>query len=294
MRRVRDAPFAAGPRLGPAAAALLVSLSVHGAALAFLFVTREEPPEPGPVALVELVVETPPAGGGSAAERDEQGAERSAAAATERAGPAGEDESAAAASRQPQPAPPALEQPVAEPGRAPASADERPVAVDRPRPPRPVPQSAQRREPARSTALRSEARSAGAGVREPDRSASLAAPGPGGAGDAPAASGEGEPSLPPGFVTGSPDNPLPRYPTAARRRGIEGTVTLDVLVSAEGLPERVAIARSSGSGLLDEAALEAVRRWRFRPARRGTEAVEGRVTVPVTFRLIEPERAALP
>lgn len=291
MRRVRDAPPAAGPRLGPAATALLLSLSVHGAALAFLFVARDEPPEPGPVALVELVVETVPAGGGSAAERDEQGAERSAAPA---AGPGGDDEPTAVAPREPQPALPALEPPFAESRRAPGSAQEREIPAVGPRPPRPVPQSAQRREPARSTALRSEARSAGAAAHEPGRSASLAAPGPGGAGGATAGTGEGEPSLPPGFVTGSPDNPLPRYPAVARRRGIEGTVTLDVLVSAEGLPERVAIARSSGSGLLDEAALEAVRRWRFRPARRGTEAVEGRVTVPVTFRLIEPERAALP
>ncbi|MEJ5234131.1 MAG: TonB family protein, partial [Geminicoccaceae bacterium] len=98
---------------------------------------------------------------------------------------------------------------------------------------------------------------------------------------------------PPGFAPGSADNPLPRYPTVARRRGIEGTVTLEVKVSASGLAEQVVLARSSGSALLDEAALEAVRRWRFRPARRGGEAVPGVVTVPITFRLLEPERAAL-
>ena len=105
--------------------------------------------------------------------------------------------------------------------------------------------------------------------------------------------GGGGEGAPPGFVLGSPDNPLPRYPTVARRRGIEGTVTLEVRVDGAGLPERVAIARSSGSTLLDEAALEAVRRWRFRPALRSGEPVAGIVTVPITFRLLEPERAAL-
>jgi protein TonB len=76
-------------------------------------------------------------------------------------------------------------------------------------------------------------------------------------------------------------------------RDSEGTVTLEVLVNGAGLPEQVVLARSSGSALLDEAALEAVRRWRFRPARRAGEPVPGVVTVPITFRLLEPEQAAL-
>ncbi|HOT83696.1 MAG TPA: TonB family protein, partial [Candidatus Defluviicoccus seviourii] len=50
-----------------------------------------------------------------------------------------------------------------------------------------------------------------------------------------------------GFSLGSAGNPMPSYPPAARRRGIEGRVVLDVLVSAEGQALSVEIARSSGS-----------------------------------------------
>jgi protein TonB len=47
----------------------------------------------------------------------------------------------------------------------------------------------------------------------------------------------------------------------------------------------VELERSSGSTHLDTAALETVKGWRFNPARRGTEAVEGWVLVPIVFRL---------
>jgi protein TonB len=81
------------------------------------------------------------------------------------------------------------------------------------------------------------------------------------------------------------DSPAPRYPDAARRLGQEGTVTLRVLVNADGMPARVALERSSGSPHLDGAALERVRNWRFRPARRGAAPVESWVIVPIVFRL---------
>lgn len=80
-------------------------------------------------------------------------------------------------------------------------------------------------------------------------------------------------------------NPAPRYPLAARRAGEQGTVTLRVLVARDGLPMRVELERSSGSRHLDAAALEAVRAWRFVPARRGSDPVESWVLVPIVFRL---------
>ncbi len=80
-------------------------------------------------------------------------------------------------------------------------------------------------------------------------------------------------------------NPPPRYPLAARRAGEQGTVTLRVLVTREGLPTRVAIEKTSGSAHLDNAALETVRTWRFAPARQGAEPVESWVLVPIVFRL---------
>jgi protein TonB len=80
-------------------------------------------------------------------------------------------------------------------------------------------------------------------------------------------------------------NPAPRYPASARRNGEQGTVLLRVWVGANGATTRAEVARSSGSGALDDAALAAVKSWRFIPAHRGGNAVEGVVTVPMEFRL---------
>jgi periplasmic protein TonB len=83
-------------------------------------------------------------------------------------------------------------------------------------------------------------------------------------------------------------NPLPRYPVPARRAGEQGTVMLRVLVSRDGTAARVEIDKSSGSPHLDAAARETVKAWRFAPARRGGEAIESWVVVPVVFRLEAP------
>jgi len=80
-------------------------------------------------------------------------------------------------------------------------------------------------------------------------------------------------------------NPKPVYPTASRRLGEEGKVMLRVRVSAAGAPLAVDIKQSSGFARLDEAAKTAVERWRFVPAKRGAEAVESWVAVPIVFSL---------
>ena len=90
---------------------------------------------------------------------------------------------------------------------------------------------------------------------------------------------------PPDFRAAYLRNPPPGYPAAARRNGEEGTVTLRVLVSAEGAPREVALERSSGSSHLDAAALATVKTWRFSPARHGGQAQEAWVLVPIVFRL---------
>lgn len=91
--------------------------------------------------------------------------------------------------------------------------------------------------------------------------------------------------VPPSLNAAYLSNPAPRYPQAARRAGEQGTVTLRVLVRRDGSPSRVEIERSSGSPHLDAAALEAVRGWRFVPARQGANLIESWVLVPVVFRL---------
>jgi len=82
--------------------------------------------------------------------------------------------------------------------------------------------------------------------------------------------------------------PLPRYPAAARAQGLEGVVVLSVLVRYDGRVDDARVAVSSGTTILDEAALAAVRTWLFTPASRGGHAVESVVEVPVKFALRTP------
>lgn len=81
------------------------------------------------------------------------------------------------------------------------------------------------------------------------------------------------------------NNPAPPYPPLSRRAGEQGTVLLRVFVASSGQPTQVDIKTSSGSPRLDQAAQEAVWRWKFVPARRGDEAVGAWVNVPVVFSL---------
>ena len=96
--------------------------------------------------------------------------------------------------------------------------------------------------------------------------------------------------MPPGTLTG-PAIPrggyqvTPSYPASARRAGIEGTTLLGVRVEADGRVGDVVLKRSAGHPDLDHAAENAVRRWRFEPARRGADAVAVWVDLPVQFHL---------
>jgi protein TonB len=77
----------------------------------------------------------------------------------------------------------------------------------------------------------------------------------------------------------------PTYPGLARKRGQEGTVILQVLVSKEGGVDDLRIETSSGFRLLDRAAVIAVQQWLFEPGQRDDKRVEMWVKVPVTFKL---------
>jgi protein TonB len=81
------------------------------------------------------------------------------------------------------------------------------------------------------------------------------------------------------------ENAPPSYPYLSRRTGEQGRVVLRVQVSAAGTAEEVEVRSSSGHSRLDQAAREAVRRWKFVPARRGGTPVPAAVLVPVSFRL---------
>jgi len=77
----------------------------------------------------------------------------------------------------------------------------------------------------------------------------------------------------------------PSYPAAPRRQGIQGTTLLRIHVLADGRIGDVLIEQSAGHPDLDQAARDAVRAWRFEPARRGSDPVAMWVLLPVEFRL---------
>lgn len=79
------------------------------------------------------------------------------------------------------------------------------------------------------------------------------------------------------------NNPRPAYPSMSRRLGEEGKVMLEVQVQADGLPSKVSISKSSGYPRLDEAALDAVRRWKFVPAKRAGVPIAATVIIPMPF-----------
>ncbi len=87
----------------------------------------------------------------------------------------------------------------------------------------------------------------------------------------------------PNFNAAYLNNPAPDYPSISRREGEQGLVLLRVQVTANGTAASVELQTSSGSTRLDQAALEAVKKWRFVPAKRGEQPVSASVTVPVSF-----------
>lgn len=90
---------------------------------------------------------------------------------------------------------------------------------------------------------------------------------------------------PPSATAGYLHNPAPEYPALALRRNWEGTVLLRVRVLPNGRPGDIQIQQSAGRSQLDEAAVAAVRRWSFVPAKKGDQAIEGWVTVPIDFKI---------
>ncbi|MEO8418859.1 MAG: TonB family protein [Methylophilaceae bacterium] len=90
---------------------------------------------------------------------------------------------------------------------------------------------------------------------------------------------------PPRFGAAYLHNPAPAYPTLSRRLGEQGKVVLRVLVTVNGDAEAVQVEAGSSSARLDQAALDAVKQWRFIPAKRNNQPVSAYVLVPVSFSL---------
>ncbi|WP_217428393.1 energy transducer TonB [Rugamonas rivuli] len=94
-----------------------------------------------------------------------------------------------------------------------------------------------------------------------------------------------EPVTEPRGYAGYRSNPAPDYPALAQDRGLQGNVVLKVHVLASGKPDNVAVDKSSGHKILDDAAVKAVLAWSFDPAKRGQTPIDGWVKVPLNFKL---------
>jgi protein TonB len=84
-------------------------------------------------------------------------------------------------------------------------------------------------------------------------------------------------------ASGGPSVP---YPEAARRRGLEGRVSLRVRIDASGDVTSVEVVESSGHGVLDRAAAGAAWHWEFEPALRDGVAVPSEIVRAVRFQLV--------
>jgi protein TonB len=83
------------------------------------------------------------------------------------------------------------------------------------------------------------------------------------------------------------NNPRPPYPLVARRMGYQGKVVLNVEVLAEGRAGEVKLQSSSGYDILDRAALQTVKTWKFSPATRFGQPITQWFLVPIKFSLEE-------
>ena len=100
------------------------------------------------------------------------------------------------------------------------------------------------------------------------------------------AKAEPEPVIePPKFGAAYLHNPAPDYPSGSRRAREQGRVLLKVIVSTKGEAEDVQLDTSSGFSRLDEAAIDAVKKWQFIPAKRNNQPIRAGVLVPVKFSL---------
>ncbi|MGD8941463.1 MAG: TonB family protein, partial [Gammaproteobacteria bacterium] len=81
------------------------------------------------------------------------------------------------------------------------------------------------------------------------------------------------------------NNPKPFYPVAAKHRGIQGLVLLEVTVSASGATTKVIVKKSSGHKVLDRAASDTVASWQFIPASENGKNIETVVEIPIKFEL---------
>lgn len=79
----------------------------------------------------------------------------------------------------------------------------------------------------------------------------------------------------------------PRYPFDAKQKGITGRVVLRFVVDSNGNAQEPQVVSADPPGVFEEAALEAVVKYKFRPAMKGGKAVDCIVKLPISFDITE-------
>ena len=92
-------------------------------------------------------------------------------------------------------------------------------------------------------------------------------------------------TIAPIYQLGSKNNPIPDYPLTARKNGFEGKVLIEAQISQQGRIKTILLKESSGHHVLDHAAMEGIKNWKFEPAKQMGLSVDGTVTIPLIFKL---------
>jgi len=149
-----------------------------------------------------------------------------------------------------------------------------PKPVPTPKPvAKPTPKPTPKPEPVREVAPEPVQQAAPAAPAPPAPPVQQATPAP----EAPA------PVTPPRTDAAHLNNPAPQYPALSRRLGEQGRVMLDVYILPDGSVGEIKLNRSSGFPRLDNAALQAVKTWKYVPAKRGDKPIPFWYVQPVSF-----------
>lgn len=168
--------------------------------------------------------------------------------------------------------------PEPKPAPPPPKPEPKPVPKPEPKPvpkptPKPVPKPAPKPEPAREVAPEPVPQTAPSVPTPPAPAVQQSAPAP----EAPA------PVTPPRTDAAHLNNPAPQYPSLSRRLGEQGRVMLDVYILPDGSVGEIKLNKSSGFPRLDNAALQAVKNWKYVPAKRGNRPIAFWYVQPVSF-----------
>ncbi len=76
--------------------------------------------------------------------------------------------------------------------------------------------------------------------------------------------------------------PPPKYPSQMRSEGVEGMVAVRVFIAVDGSVKSCEVAKSNRPEF-EQPALEAVQKWKFKPAKKDGEPVECKIVIPIRF-----------